>query len=548
VTGAGRRQALERWEREVLQPHLERFGERQEQFLTTWGDPVPRVALPPAGDPGELPGAPPFGRGIHPTMYRGRLWTMRQYAGFGTCEETNLRYRHLLERGQTGLSVAFDLPTQMGYDSDHAMAEGEVGKVGVAVDTVEDLAILFDGIPLDQVTTSMTINSTAAILLAMVQVLAEERGLDPRRLGGTVQNDPLKEYMARGTYIYPPEPSLRLTTDLIAYCTTELPRWNPISISGYHIREAGATAAQELGFTLANGIEYVQRVVDRGLEAEGFAGRLSFFFNAHNNLLEEVAKFRAARRLWYRIMSGFGVQSPRAAMLRFHVQTAGSTLTAQQPECNTVRVAYQALAAVLGGAQSLHTNAQDEALNLPTEATATLALRTQQIVAHETGVAETVDPLGGSHLVEHWTSQLEARAQEYLDAIAEQGGVVAALRAGYQTREIQEAAYRHQRAVEAGERVVVGVNRFVDEGAPTRSEGEAPRPDPALAARQGERLAAVRSSRDQAALQVALDAVRTAAREADVNLVPPIREAVRARASVGEISDTLREVFGVHRP
>lgn len=536
---------LAAWRRDVLEPFLAKRGERKEKFETTWGAEVPAIAVPP-GDPGELPGVPPFTRGVYPTMYRGRLWTMRQYAGFATCEETNERYRHLLAQGQTGLSVAFDLPTQMGYDSDHAMAEGEVGKVGVAIDTVEDMAILFDEIPLDKVTTSMTINSTAAILLSMLRVVAEERGIDPTKLGGTVQNDLLKEYIARGTYIYPPEPSLRLVTDIIAYCAEEMPQWNPISISGYHIREAGSTAAQEIAFTIANGLEYVRRVVERGLPADRFAGRLSFFWNAHNRFLEEVAKFRAARRLWCELLQErFEVKDPRAAMMRFHVQTGGSTLMAQQPENNVVRVAYQAMAAVLGGAQSLHTNSMDEALGLPSESAATLALRTQQILAHETGVADSVDPLGGSYLVEQWTDELAAAARDILGSIDAAGGVIPALEAGYFSREIQAAAYRHQRAVEAGDEVVVGVNRYTVDGG---EQGmEVFKPDPTFVERQRERLQRVRAERDDGAVQAALSALREAAAEPSENLVPSILEAVRRRATLGEISNELSGVFGRHR-
>jgi methylmalonyl-CoA mutase N-terminal domain/subunit len=495
-----------------------------------------------APDPG-LPGRFPFTRGVYETMYRGRLWTMRQYAGFGTAEETNRRFRFLLDSGQTGLSVAFDLPTQMGYDSDHPMAEGEVGRVGVAIDTVDDLGVLFDGIDLSRVSTSMTINATAPILLAMYVVLAEERRIARGSLSGTVQNDILKEFIARGTYIYPVEPSLRLVTDVFDFCARELPRWNSISISGYHMREAGCTAVQEIAFTLANGLEYVERAIGRGLDVEDFAPRLSFFFAAHNDLFEEVAKFRAARRLWAMLMRERYDASDAACRLRFHTQTAGSTLTAQQPLNNVVRVTVQALAAVLGGTQSLHTNAYDEAMALPTADSAKLALRTQQLLAWESGVAHTADPLAGSYYVETLTAELEARAREYLAEIEARGGAAGAV--GYMVDEIQRSAYAYQLEVERGERVVVGVNEYTDEAAETFSRIGQPA-FPELAARQRERLEAARRARDTAEVRRALRRLSEAATGED-NLMPPIIEAVRARATLGEISDALRDVWGEYR-
>ncbi|HEY8468659.1 MAG TPA: methylmalonyl-CoA mutase family protein [Longimicrobiales bacterium] len=499
--------------------------------------------LPPDLDAalGE-PGTFPFTRGIYPTMYRGRLWTMRQYAGFGTAEETNRRYRYLLEHGQTGLSVAFDLPTQMGYDADHPMAAGEVGRVGVAISSLEDMRALFDGIPLERVSVSMTINATAAILLALYVALADERGVPRERLSGTVQNDILKEYIARGTYIYPVEPSLRLVTDIFAFCAAEVPRWNSISISGYHIREAGATAAQEVAFTLADALEYVNRAVKRGLDLETFAPRLSFFFAAHNDLFEEVAKFRAARRLWARLMRERFGASDEACRLRFHTQTGGVTLTAQQPLNNVVRVTVQALAAVLGGTQSLHTNAYDEALALPTAESAKLALRTQQILAYESGVAATADPLAGSYYVESLTAAIEERARAYLARIEELGGAAHAI--PFIQEEIQRAAYEHQKAVERGDRIIVGVNAFRENEGPPRIE----QPDyPQLERVQIQRLAALRARRDGARVQQALEAVRRAARGTE-NLLPPMIEAVRSLATLGEISQVLREEWGVYRP
>jgi methylmalonyl-CoA mutase N-terminal domain/subunit len=499
------------------------------------------------GDPARIgePGAYPFTRGLHATGYRGRLWTMRQYAGFGTAAESNRRYRYLLERGTTGLSVAFDLPTQIGYDSDDPHSRGEVGRVGVAIDSLEDMELLFDGIPLDRVSTSMTINATAAILLALYVAVARRRGIPEAALAGTVQNDILKEYVARGTWIYPPAPSLRLVTDVFAYCAEHVPKWNTISISGYHIREAGATAPQELAFTFANAIEYVRAARAAGLEPDRFGERLSFFFACHSDFLEEVAKFRCARRLWARIMKErFGVANPKAQQCRFHVQTGGVTLTAQQPDNNVVRVALQALSAVLGGCQSLHTNSRDEALALPTEESVRLALRTQQIVAHESGVAGTVDPLGGSFAVEAATDALEAEALRLVDRIESRGGALAAIERGDVQREIQDSAYRFQKQVESGERVIVGVNRF-------QEKGEEPpvdilRIDPELEREQVARVRALRARRDPGPWAAALDALEARARSGG-NLVPAIVDAVLAGATVGEISDRLRGVFGEHR-
>ncbi len=491
-----------------------------------------------------FPGVFPFTRGIQPTMYRGRLWTMRQYAGFGSATESNRRYRYLLDQGVSGLSVAFDLPTQMGYDSDHELAAGEVGRVGVAIDSIEDLAELFDGIPLDRVSTSMTINATAIILLSLYIAVARRHAVPARSLAGTIQNDILKEYVARGTYIYPPRASLRIVTDIFAFCERELPNWNTISISGYHIREAGSTAVQEVAFTLANAIAYVQAALDAGLDVNSFGQRISFFFNAHNDFLEEVAKFRAVRRLWARIMRDrFGAAHPRAQQLRFHAQTAGSTLTAQQPDNNIVRVAIQALAAVLGGTQSLHCNGRDEALALPTEESARIALRTQQLIATETGVVNTVDPLGGAYAIEELTNAIERDARVLLDRIDAAGGTLAAIEEGLIQREIQESAYRAQQEIDTGARVVVGVNRLTSD---EETAIEVMRIDPEIERRQIERVRAVRASRPRDEWRAALDAVGAAARSSD-NLVPHIIHAVEARATVGEISDTLRLVFGEHR-
>jgi methylmalonyl-CoA mutase N-terminal domain/subunit len=503
----------------------------------TAADPTPDHAL---GAPGEFP----FTRGIYPTMYRDRLWSMRQYAGFGTAAESNRRYRYLLDQGVSGLSVAFDLPTQIGYDSDHVLARGEVGRVGVAIDSIEDMTTLFDHIPLDRVSTSMTINSTAVILLALYVATARRQGVEPRAIAGTLQNDILKEYVARGTYIFPPRPSLRIVTDIVAYCGAELPSWHPISISGYHIREAGATAIQEVAFTLANAVAYVTAAVEAGLDVNVFGRRLSFFFAAHNDFLEEIAKFRAARRLWARLMRDrFGATEPRALQLRFHTQTAGSTLTAQQPDTNIVRVALQAMAGVLGGTQSLHCNGRDEALGLPTQASARIALRTQQVIAAETGVINTVDPVAGSYAIEALTDQIEQGATALLDEIDAAGGTLAAIEGGTIQRQIQDSAYRDQRAVDAGERVVVGMNQFTDDS-PVGID--VMRIDPSVEKEQAARVAQVRASRDDARWQQTLDAVSRAARS-DTNLVPPIIAAVEARSTVGEIADTLRAVFGEHR-
>ena len=506
--------------------------------------PADIAAVDPATDLGE-PGQFPYTRGVQDTMYRGQLWTMRQYAGFGTAAESNRRYKYLLAQGGKGLSVAFDLPTQMGRDSDHPMARGEVGRVGVAIDSIEDMRVLFDGIPLADVSTSMTINATAATLLALYVAVADEQGAPRSALRGTIQNDVLKEYIARGTYIYPPTPSMRLITDTFTFCAREVPVWNTVSISGYHIREAGADAVQELAFTLADGVAYVQAAVDAGLAVDDFAPRLSFFFNGHNNFLEEVAKFRAARRMWATIMRGrFGAQSPKSWQLRFHTQTAGVTLTAQQPLVNIVRVAMQALAAVLGGTQSLHTNSYDEALGLPTEQAAMVALRTQQVIAHETGVADFIDPLGGSYAVEHLTAEIERRAQAYLDRIAELGGMVRAIEQGYPQREIERRAYEHQRAVEKKDRIVVGVNEYVlAEEAPI----EVATVDPALERDQVARLAALRRRRPAAEHARTLAALGDAARGTE-ELVGPILDAVKAQATVGEVADVLRGVFGEHTP
>jgi methylmalonyl-CoA mutase N-terminal domain/subunit len=491
----------------------------------------------------EAPGEYPFTRGPYPDMYRGRPWTIRQYAGFASAEETNQRFRYLLDRGQTGLSVAFDLPTQLGYDSDDERAAGEVGRTGVAIDSLADMALLFDGIPLDKVSTSMTINAPAALLLLLYELVAEEQGVAPEKLRGTVQNDILKEYIARGNYIFPPRPSMRLTTDLFAYCAERLPSWNTISISGYHIREAGSTAVQELAFTLANGIAYAQAAVDAGLSPDDFGERLSFFFNAHNHFFQEVAKFRAARRLWAEIMRDrFGATNPKAQALRFHAQTGGSTLTAQQPENNIVRVAVQALSAVAGGAQSIHTNSFDEALALPSERAARIALRTQQLLAHEAGGTDTADPFGGSYFIEALTDELEARARELMKRVEEAGGAVAAVEQGLIQKEIDEAAYRYTEQVESGERVIVGVNRYAEAEA---EQIELHRLDPEAEQRQLERTAWVRAVRDAGEAEAALARVREAAQGTE-NLLPPLREALRARCTIGEICNVLREEFGMY--
>ena len=538
------------WEERYVKPLLEKAPERKKEFRTSSGFVIDRVYTPEDVNPdyeGMLgyPGVYPFTRGVYPTMYRGRLWTMRQYAGFGTAEETNARYRYLLEQGQTGLSVAFDLPTQIGYDSDHPMALGEVGKVGVAIDTLEDMEILFSGIPLDRVSTSMTINSTAAQILSMYIVVAESQGADRKILRGTVQNDMLKEYIARGTYIFPPEPSLRLATDIIMFCANEVPKWNSISISGYHMEEAGATPVQEVAFTLADGIEYVQRVIDRGMDVDAFAPRLSFFFSSGNNLIEEVAKFRAARRLWARIMKErFNARNPRSQMLRFHVQTAGCTLTAQQPENNIIRVTLQALAAVLGGAQSLHTNSFDEALSLPTEKAVRIALRTQQIIAEESGVADVADPMGGAYYLEWLTERIEEEAIKYIDRIDEMGGVIRAIESGYIQREIQKSAYEKQKAIDEGELVVVGVNKYrMDEDI----KAEILRIDQEIVRKQVERTKRFRENRDSRKVEEAVEKLKKAAEDPEKNLMPHILDAVRARATLGEMTDALREVFGEYR-
>ena len=495
-------------------------------------------------DPSELPGRYPFTRGIHPDMYRGRLWTMRQYAGFGSAEESNRRYRFLLSQGITGLSVAFDLPTQMGMDSDHPLAAGEVGRVGVAICSLADMETLFEGIRLDQVTTSMTINSTAAILLSLYVLVARRQGADLRKLSGTVQNDILKEYIARGTYVYPPRPAMRIVTDLFAWAGEELPEWNTISISGYHIREAGSTAIQEVAFTLANAIAYIEAAVGAGLSVDAFAPRLSFFFNAHSDFLEEIAKYRAARRLYARIMQDrFGARDPKSMMLRFHTQTAGSTLTAQQPDVNVVRVALQAMSAVLGGTQSLHTNSRDEALGLPTEESARLALRTQQIIAHESGITKVADPLGGSFYLEELTDKIERGAQEYIGRIDALGGTLSAIEKGWIQGEIQTAAYEFQQDVERGEKIVIGVNRFQQEEDASLT---ALRIDPNVERQQVERLRQVRASRDSAAVESRLNALENAARGSE-NLMPHILDACSSLATVGEISDRLRIVFGEYR-
>ncbi|MCX8117715.1 MAG: methylmalonyl-CoA mutase family protein [Desulfobacterota bacterium] len=544
------REEMERWEKTTLQKAVSKAPERQPSFQTTSHIELKRLYTPL--DLGELdycrdlgfPGEYPFTRGVQPTMYRGRLWTMRQYAGFATAEETNKRYKYLLEQGQTGLSVAFDLPTQIGYDSDHPLAEGEVGKVGVAIDTLKDMEILFDGIPLDQVSTSMTINATAAILLAMYIAVAEKQGVPSHVLQGTIQNDILKEYSARGTYIYPPLESMRIVTDIFAFCKEHVPRWNTISISGYHMREAGCTAVQEVAFTLADGIAYVEAAIRAGLDVDSFASRLAFFFCCHNNFIEEVAKFRAARRLWARIMKErFKAKRDESCMLRFHTQTAGCTLTAQQPENNVVRVAFQALAAVLGGTQSLHTNSKDEAYALPTEEAVRIALRTQQIIAYESGVAEMIDPLGGSYAVESLTHEIERKAQEYIDKIDAMGGAIKAIESGFIQEEIAESAYQYQKEIETKKRIIVGLNQFQIEEEPLR---DILKIDPEIERYQKEKLARVKGERDQARVRETLGALKKAAQGTE-NIVPRILEAVKAYATLGEISDVLREVFGEYR-
>jgi len=539
-------ETLERWSQNVKEK-LGKRPERKDRFINTSGIALKRLYTPldtedmnymkVAGLPGEYP----FTRGVQPTMYRGRFWTMRQYAGFATAEESNRRYQFLLDQGQTGLSVAFDLPTQIGYDSDHEMAIGEVGKVGVAIDSLQDMETLFAGIPLDKVSTSMTINAPAAVLLAMYMAVAEKQGVPSEKLRGTIQNDILKEYSSRGTYIFPPQPSMRIITDIFSFCAEQVPLWNTISISGYHIREAGSTAVQEVAFTLANGIAYVDAAVEAGLEVDGFGPRLSFFFNAHLDFLEEIAKYRAARRLWAKIMKErFNARNPKSMMIRFHTQTAGCTLTAQQPKNNIVRVAFQALAAVLGGTQSLHTNSMDEALCLPSEEAVQIALRTQQLIAYESGVTDTVDPLGGSYYLETLTQEICEKAEAYIEKIDGMGGAVQAVEKGFIQREIQESAYRYQREIEKGERVVVGLNRFqVEEERPTNLL----RVDPAVRTNQVRRLEKLRSDRDASAVEKTLAKLRAGA-EGKENLMPLLLEAVKAYATLGEICGLLREVFG----
>ncbi len=540
---------MNRWEKETYQPLVNRFPERKERFETSSGIPLPPVILPPEtqqyleklGFPGEYP----FTRGVQPNMFRGRLWTMRQYAGYATAEESNARYRYLLDQGQTGLSVAFDLPTQIGYDADDPLAQGEVGKVGVSISSMADMETLFQGIPLDKVSTSMTINAPASILLAFYIAVAKKQGVPLEKLRGTIQNDILKEYVARGTYIFPPEPSMRLITDVFKFCKDNIPRWNTISISGYHIREAGSTAAQEVAFTLANAIAYVQAAVDAGLAVDDFASQLSFFFNAHNNFLEEIAKFRAARRLYAKIMKErFGAQDDGSCKLRFHTQTAGSTLTAQQPENNIVRVTLQALAAVLGGTQSLHTNSMDEALWLPTEKSVRVALRTQQVIAFESGVADTVDPMAGSFVVESLTDQIESLAEEYIEKIDAMGGALQAINHGFMQREIQEAAFKAQRAIETGEDIVVGLNEFQVE---ETIELESLTVDPQVEENQRQKLADLRQKRDQTAADQLLSQLRDAA-ESDSALMPIFIACAENNITLGEICGVLRQVWGEYRP
>ena len=542
------------WQESTLSRVTGRFPERREQFATDSGLDLDTVYTPEDGaatdseyvDAIGYPGEFPYTRGVQPNMYRGRVWTMRQYAGYATAAATNERYRYLLENGQTGLSVAFDLPTQIGYDSDHPLAEGEVGKVGVPICSLEDMETLFNGIPLDKVSTSMTINATAAVLLCLYIAAGKKQGVTPDQLSGTLQNDILKEYIARGTYAYPPRPSMRLVVDVFRYCAENVPRWNTISISGYHMREAGATASQELAFTFANAIAYVQAAVDAGLPVDDFAPRLSFFFVAQNNLFEEVAKFRAARRLWANIMRDrFGAKNPRSMMLRFHTQTAGVTLTAQQPDNNVIRSTVQALAAVLGGTQSLHVNSRDEALSLPTEESAQLSLRTQQIIAHESGAADVVDPLGGSWYIENLTDRLEASTLEYIQRIDRMGGAVVAIEDGFQVQEIADAAFRHQREVDENDRVVVGVNRYVTEAPPISG---LLRVDATAAAEQVERLRTLKRERDNMAVQISLARLADAARSDGANTIPPMMECVERYATLGEICDVLRQVFGEYEP
>lgn len=539
-----------RWEEKVLHSPDQHFHERKKQFQTPSGIPLPLILTPSDPDPDYMdqlgfPGAYPFTRGVKPTMYRGRLWTMRQYAGYATAQESNHRYRYLLDQGQTGLSVAFDLPTQIGYDADDPMAKGEVGKVGVSISSLEDMQTLFDQIPLDKVSTSMTINAPAAILLAMYIAVAKHQGVDVKLLRGTIQNDILKEYIARGTYIFPPAQSMRLITDVFSYCQQELPHWNTISISGYHIREAGSTAVQEVAFTLANAIAYVSAAINAGLDVDKFARQLSFFFNAHNDFLEEIAKFRAARRMWARLMSQrFKARLDSSMMLRFHTQTGGSTLTAQQPENNVVRVTLQALAAILGGTQSLHTNSMDEALWLPTEKSVTVALRTQQVIAHESGVADTIDPLAGSYLIEYLTDEIEQRAIQYIHKIDELGGALKAIEKGYIQGEIQQAAYQTQQAIEKCEQLVVGVNTFQNDEKVTLERLSV---DPAVEQSQRERLQKLRGQRDTGKVSQLLKQLEVSARGTQ-NLMPCFIDCVENHVTLGEICSVLREVFGEYRP
>jgi methylmalonyl-CoA mutase, N-terminal domain len=539
----------QQWEKDTLQPLLDKYPERKVDFTSTSGIQIPRVALPAENDTFSqeigFPGQYPFTRGVQPTMYRGRFWTMRQYAGYATAEESNERYRFLLDQGQTGLSVAFDLPTQIGYDSDDPLAEGEVGKVGVAISSLRDMEKLFADIPLDKVSTSMTINSPAAVLLAMLVALAEKQGVGAEKLRGTIQNDILKEYVARGTYIYPPKPSMRMITDVFQYCQTNIPNWNTISISGYHIREAGATAVQELAFTFIDAIAYVDAAIKTGLKVDDFAAQLSFFFACHNNFLEEVAKFRAARRIWARIMRDrFGAVEPRSQMLRFHTQTGGSTLTAQQPENNIVRTTLQALAAVMGGTQSLHTNSMDEALSLPTEKAVQIALRTQQIIAYESGVADTVDPLAGSYVIEQLTDAIEEGVNAYIQTVDEMGGALEAIGNGYIQREIQESAYRYQKAVEAQDEIVVGVNAFESDD---KMDLETLKVDPALEVNRREELARLRQFRPQEVVSGLLTRLENVA-DSDENLMPLFVECVKNDLTLGEICGALRKVWGEYQP
>jgi len=548
MTDSKTQDAFKKWQETTLAKSLGRDPEMKEHFTNSSGIELERLYLPqnPEADYLEqlnFPGQFPFTRGVQPTMYRGRYWTMRMYAGFATAEESNKRYRYLIENGGTGLSVAFDLPTQMGYDSDSPRSKGEVGKAGVAIDSLEDMEILFNQIPLDKVSTSMTINSTASILLALYMAVAEKQGVSADKISGTVQNDLLKEYIARGTYIYPPQHSMRIITDMFAFCKNQVPKWNTISISGYHIREAGSTAVQEVAFTLANGLAYVKAAVDKGLKVDDFASRLSFFFNSHNNFLEEVAKFRAARRLWAKLMKQRFNAADRSCMLRFHTQTGGSTLTAQQIDNNGIRVAFQALSAVFGGTQSLHTNGRDEALALPTEASATLALRTQQLIAYETGVTDTIDPFAGSYVVESLTDEIEKRALEYIEKIDKLGGAVQAIEAGFQQREIQEAAYQYQKAIEDDKIIIVGVNKFQKK---EEAVTDILRVDPSIEIKQCARLKKLREKRDNEKVKQAR-AKLTAAAKGNDNLMPFILDAVRCYTTLGEISDTLRDVFGLYR-